>query len=92
MPKNKQWATAMMTVMYSMGCHDERFGINVKYPYRAVQTATHDNTNLKIVRLTFHRNTTRPAKNRNSEMWRSVGNVSTAHGRRHFSTPSAKNA
>ena len=64
---------------------------NVMHPYRAVQTPTHDNTSLKIETLTFDRKTTRPAKNRNREMWRKVGNISTVHGRRHFSTPSAKN-
>ena len=55
---------------------------------------TYDNTNLKIVTSALDKNTIRPAKNRNREkkMWRSVGNVSIAHGRRHFLTPSAKNA
>ena len=49
----------------------------VIHPYRAVQTLIQDNTNVKIVRLTFHKNTARPAKNRDTERCISVGNAST---------------
>ena len=66
--------------------------MHVMHPYRAAQRLTHDSTNLKHMRSMLQRNTTRPAKNRNRERWRSVGKASTVHGRRHFSTPSAKNA
>src|SRR6266702_3738007 len=69
-----------------------KIGMTVIHPYRIVQTLTHDNTRLKIVSLILHRNTTRPAKNRNRETCSNVGNASTAHGRRNFSTPSEKNA
>src|SRR6266571_4242194 len=82
-------ATGESGVWY--GLSRRKTGMNVTHPYRAVQTQTHDSTNLKIVRSTFRRNTTRPAKNRNRETCSSVGNASTANGRRHLSTPAKKN-
>ena len=49
-----------------------------------------DITALNIVRLTFHRNTTRPAKNSDTETCINVGNASTTIEKWLLSTPSAK--
>jgi hypothetical protein len=63
--------------------------MNVMYPYKITQPATHDRINFEIVGSKFHRKTTRPAKKRKTERWSMAGKASNTHGRRKFSTPSA---
>ena len=60
--------------------------------YKAPQMLTHDRTAMKTGRLIPNRKIGRPAKNRDTDAWRSPGSASTTVGRYNFSTPSAKYA